>query len=226
MALFYVVLGRQGSRSCGYFHAKMRGSRRTAESVRSSKAARVVSLLVRWWLRLVAYRAARSGASAARRDSKGGAPPHSAGFSAKADSNRSREAARLGSGVGRSTHSTVERAELHIIGAGFGVLVMWALRGGATAATSAIPGTAATLPASAPNWRQAEPNLERAPQVRANLESTSESWSQPGVALKNLESAPKTWSELTPTGASSLQLERARSELERSRSDWSERKKS
>ena len=169
-----------------------------------------------WWLLwLVAYRAARSGASAARRDSKGGAPPHSAGFSAKADSNRSREAARLGSGVGRSTHATVERAELHIIGAGFGVLVMWALRGGATAA---MPGRAAALPASAPNWRQAESNLERAPQVGVNLESTSASWSQPGVALK-------TWSQHLKPGASSLQLERARSKLERSRSEWSERKK-
>ena len=167
-------------------------------------------VVVGWWLWLVAYRAARSGASAARRDSKGGAPPHSAGFSAKADSNRSREAARLGSGVGRSTHSTVERAELHIIGAGFGVLVMWALRGGATAATSAIPGTAATLPASAPNWRQAESNLERAPQVGVNLESTSASWSQPGVALK-------TWSQHLKPGASSLQVGAKSERVERAK---------
>ena len=94
--------------------------------------------------------------------------------------------------------SIVERAELHIaIGAGFvGVLVMWALRGGAT---SAMPGRAAALPASAPNWRRAESNLERAPQVGVNLESTSASWSQPGVALK-------TWSQHLTPGASSLQL--------------------
>ena len=39
---------------------------------------------------LTTQRPWRSGASAARRDSKGGAPPHSAGYSAKADSNRSR----------------------------------------------------------------------------------------------------------------------------------------
>ena len=163
---------------------------------------------------LVAYRAARSGARAARRDSKGGAPPHSAGFSAKADSNRSREAARLGSGVGRPTHSTVERAEFHIaIGApGFGVLVMWALRGGAT---SEMPGRAAALPASAPNWRRAESNLERAPQVGVNLESTSASWSQPGVALK-------TWSQHLKPGASSLQLERARSNWSELAPSWSE----
>ena len=157
---------------------------------------------------LVAYRAARSGARAARRDSKGGAPPHSAGFSAKADSNRSREAARLGSGVGRPTHSTVERAELHIaIGAGFGVLVMWALRGGAT---SAMPGRAAALPASAPNWRRAESNLERAPQVGVNLESTSASWSQPGVALK-------TWSQHLKPGASSLQVGAKSERVERAK---------
>ena len=110
-----------------------------------------------------------------------------------------------------------ERSCTHIIGAGFGVLVMWALRGGATVA---MPGRAAALPASAPNWRQAESNLERAPQVGViNLESTSASWSQPGVALK-------TWSQHLKPGASSLQLERARSKLERSRSEWSERKKS
>ena len=33
-----VVIGRQGSRSCGYFHAKMRGTRRTAKSDRSKPA--------------------------------------------------------------------------------------------------------------------------------------------------------------------------------------------
>ena len=104
------------------------------------------------------------------------------------------------------------RAELHIIGAGFGVLVMWALRGGATAA---MPGRAAALPASAPNWRQAESNLERAPQVGVNLESTSASWSQPGVALK-------TWSQHLKPGASSLQLERARSNWSELAPSWSE----
>jgi hypothetical protein len=35
---FCVLLGRQGSRSCGYFNAKMRGSRRTAKSDRSKAA--------------------------------------------------------------------------------------------------------------------------------------------------------------------------------------------
>ena len=35
---FGVLLGRQGSRSCGYFNAKMRGSRRTAKSDRSKPA--------------------------------------------------------------------------------------------------------------------------------------------------------------------------------------------
>ena len=35
---FCVLLGRQGSRSCGYFNAKMRGSRRTAKSDRSKPA--------------------------------------------------------------------------------------------------------------------------------------------------------------------------------------------
>ena len=35
---FCVVLGRQGSRSCDYFHAKMRGSRRTAKSDRYKAA--------------------------------------------------------------------------------------------------------------------------------------------------------------------------------------------
>ena len=81
-----------------------------------------------------------------RRGTWHGAPPHSAGFSAKADSNRSREAAQLGSGVGRPTHSTMERAEFHIaIGApgpardlGFWSCVMWALRGGGT---SEMPGS-------------------------------------------------------------------------------------
>ena len=117
-------------------------------------------------------------------------------------------------GVGRPTHSTVERAEFHIaIGApGFGVLVMWALRGGAT---SEMPGRAAALPASAPNWRRAESNLERAPQVGVNLESTSASWSQPGVALK-------TWSQHLKPGASSLQLERARSNWSELAPSWSE----
>ena len=33
-----MLLGRQGSRSCGYFNAKMRGSRRTAKSDRSKPA--------------------------------------------------------------------------------------------------------------------------------------------------------------------------------------------
>ena len=33
-----MVLGRQGSRSCGYFHAKKRGSRRTAKSDRTKAA--------------------------------------------------------------------------------------------------------------------------------------------------------------------------------------------
>ena len=33
-----MVLGRQGSRSCDYFHAKMRGGRRTAKSDRSKAA--------------------------------------------------------------------------------------------------------------------------------------------------------------------------------------------
>ena len=33
-----MVLGRQESRSCGYFHVKMRGSRRTAKSDRSKPA--------------------------------------------------------------------------------------------------------------------------------------------------------------------------------------------
>ena len=41
MVLFCVLLGRQGSRSCGYFNAKMRASRSTAKSDRS-KAALVV----------------------------------------------------------------------------------------------------------------------------------------------------------------------------------------
>ena len=35
---FCVVLGRPGSSSCGYFHAKMRGTRRTAKSDRSKPA--------------------------------------------------------------------------------------------------------------------------------------------------------------------------------------------
>ena len=39
MVLFCVLLGRQGSRSCGYFNAKVRGSRRTAKSDRSNKGA-------------------------------------------------------------------------------------------------------------------------------------------------------------------------------------------
>ena len=40
---FCVVLGRQGSRPCGYFHAEMRGSRRTAKSDRSKAALALVS---------------------------------------------------------------------------------------------------------------------------------------------------------------------------------------
>ena len=108
----------------------------------------------------------------------------------------------------------MERAEFNIaIGApGFGVLVMWALRGGAT---SAMPGRAAALPASTPNWRRAESNLERAPKVGVNLESTSASWSQPGVA-------PKTWSQHLKPGASSLQLERARSNWSELAPSWNE----
>ena len=70
-------------------------------------------------------------------------------------------------------------------------------------ATAAMPGRAAALPASAPNWRQAESNLERAPQVGVNLESTSASWSQPGVALK-------TWSQHLEPGAKSERVERAK----------------
>ena len=38
MVLFCVLLSRQGSRSCGYSNAKMRGSRRTAKSDRSKPA--------------------------------------------------------------------------------------------------------------------------------------------------------------------------------------------
>ena len=37
------VLGRQGSRSCGFFHAKMRGTRRTTNSDRSKPALLVMS---------------------------------------------------------------------------------------------------------------------------------------------------------------------------------------
>ena len=42
-SFFCVLLGRQGSRSCGYFNAKMRGSRRTAKSDRSKAALTLLS---------------------------------------------------------------------------------------------------------------------------------------------------------------------------------------
>ena len=87
-----------------------------------------------------------------------------------------------------------------------------------------MSGRAAALPASAPNWRQAKSNLERAPQVGVNLESTSASLSQPVVALKTWSQHLKTWSELAPnwsepapTGASSLQVGAKSERVERAK---------
>ena len=155
-------------------------------------------------------------ARAARRPTRPASAPN------KADSNRSREAARLGSGVSRSTHSTVERAELHIIiGHWSGV---WGFGhvgppGSGEEPLSPCPAgpplfrpqhrTGGKLNPTWSELRKLEPtcgvNLRK-------LESTYlESRSKPGVK------ALKTWSELTPTGASSLQLERAHSNW-----SWSE----
>ena len=52
-----MLLGRQGSRSCGYFNAKMRGSRRTAKSDRSKAALLLKSRVGPKWEKMMRARA-------------------------------------------------------------------------------------------------------------------------------------------------------------------------
>ena len=137
---------------------------------------------------LVAYRAARSGARAARRDSKGGAPPHSAGFSAKADSNRSREAARLGRVESaapptppwseQSSTSSLEPRGL-----------------GCWSCGPSGEGPLPKCPAGPPLFRPQRRTGGELNPTWSELRKLESTWSR----AQNLESALKTWSELAPS---------------------------